>query len=779
MDIKTVATHFDDVKWQSDDSFMARCPCHNDNDPSLKISLNKQNGKTWVNGYCFAGCEKDTIKQMLRDKGLNKFVGSTSTRTLKDKKSGDTFVPKVPKKEFEAQRDILHQKYGWNNVHLYWHQSTKKEKPKMVERKGVLYERPIEDKYSYSPDYLNFFIARVDKPNGNKDFFPYTLWKDKVTKEHKWLCKGPPQDYKRVPYFVSPVALTRNPRTILIHEGEKACRRAYDLLYKIKEVQNVSWSGGAKAVDKTNWNELYDRGIEEFILFPDNDDEGRKAMNDVAQKLIESGARIHIADTSGMPEKWDWGDIPPNSEETLEKVKQIWKDAKEYEPPEEPEEVTEQSDYIYCNTQEKFMNINHGFFLTEKGYKNAMRRSLGNTNGVNEWFANPNNIQVDRITFDPKLPHGFNEINGTTFFNEYKPHNPKRVEGDVTPFLNHMEYLVDCDLNRKNMIQRLAYAVQNPGHKIKSALLMFSEAEGVGKTTLFKIIAYCIGQQYCTQVQQHEVAGKFNSWARNKLVVAIEEIAIKGDHQKRTLNMDKFKFLITEEIIRVEEKNDKPFEIPNNMFILMFSNNPAPITISKDSRRYHIWNVEHKKKPVSYYNYLYDWLENKDGYAIIYDYLMKVDLTGFEPSGEPPKTKYFRELVDRTQNPIETELDLLYQSNSWPFSDDTNLVSPMHLKEALKTMKVFAGIHLITDWLKKNGFSNLNKQIDWLNSQRPTIWTNNPEGWQHTTPAKLREFYLEPRRDQNDTYFVNFREVRNLHVNAGIEDITIANQRAQ
>ena len=86
-----------------------------------------------------------------------------------------------------------------------------------------------------------------------------------------------------------------------------------------------------------------------------------------------------------MPEKWDWGDIPTNSEETLEKVKQIWKDAKEYEPPEEPEEVTEQSDYIYCNTQEKFMNINHGFFLTEKGYKNAMRRSLGNTNGVNEF----------------------------------------------------------------------------------------------------------------------------------------------------------------------------------------------------------------------------------------------------------------------------------------------------------------------------------------------------------------------------------------------------------
>ncbi len=775
MDIKTVATHFDGVKWQSDDSFMARCPCHNDNDPSLKISLNKQNGKTWVNGYCFAGCDLDTIKQMLRDKGFNKFGSSTSTKQMKDKKTGDIFVPKVPKKEFEAQRDILMKQYEWDKVYFYWHQSTKKAKSDTVERKGVLYERPKDESFSYSPAYLNFFICRVDKPDGKKEFWPYTLWKDKDTKELKWRMKGPPEDYKRVPYYHGPHTLADVHKTVLIHEGEKATKRAGNLLLKT-DVKNISWSGGSKAIDKTNWNDLYDRGIEEFILFPDNDDAGREAMNKIAKKLVGSGAKILIADTSDMPEKWDWGDIPANSDEAWEKVGQIWQDAKEYVPPAEPEEEFNQSDYLYCNTQEKFMHIDHGFFLSEKGYKNAMRRVLGNANGVNEWFANPNNIQVDRITFDPKLPHGFNEIDGTTYFNEYKPHNPRRVEGDPKPFLDHMEYLVDCDLNRKNMIQRLAYVVQKPGHKIKSALLLFSEAEGVGKTTLYKIIQYAIGAQYCTQVQQHEVAGRFNTWSRNKLVVAIEEIAIKGDHQKRTLNMDKFKFLITEDVIRIEEKNDKPYDIPNNLFIMMFSNNPAPITISKESRRYHIWNVEHKKKPVSYYNNLYSWLD-KDGYAIIYDYLMKVDLTGFEPDGDPPKTKYFRELVDRTQNPVEIELDLLYESNSWPFSDDTNLVSPMHLKEALKTMKVFAGIHLITDWLKKNGFTNLNKQIEWLNNQRPTIWTNNPEGWQNTTPAKLREFYLEPRRDQHDKFFVNYQDVKNLHIKAGLEDLVVANMR--
>ena len=53
---------------------------------------------------------------MLRDKGFNKFGSSTSTKQMKDKKTGDIFVPKVPKKEFEAQRDILMKQYEWDKV---------------------------------------------------------------------------------------------------------------------------------------------------------------------------------------------------------------------------------------------------------------------------------------------------------------------------------------------------------------------------------------------------------------------------------------------------------------------------------------------------------------------------------------------------------------------------------------------------------------------------------------------------------------------------------------
>ena len=149
--------------------------------------------------------------------------------------------------------------------------------------------------------------------------------------------KGPPEDYKRVPYYHGPHTLADVHKTVLIHEGEKATKRAGNLLLKT-DVKNISWSGGSKAIDKTNWNDLYDRGIEEFILFPDNDDAGREAMDKIAKKLVGSGAKILIADTSDMPEKWDWGDIPANSDEVWEKVGQIWQDAKEYVPPAEPEE---------------------------------------------------------------------------------------------------------------------------------------------------------------------------------------------------------------------------------------------------------------------------------------------------------------------------------------------------------------------------------------------------------------------------------------------------------
>ena len=301
---------------------------------------------------------------------------------------------------------------------------------------------------------------------------------------------------------------------------------------------------------------------------------------------------------------------------------------------------------------------------------------------------------------------------------------------------------------------------------------MFSEAEGVGKTTIFNILREILGHRYCKQVNQRQMSGEFNTWARDTLLFAIEEIAIKGNYEKRTSAMDILKTVISEDTICINEKNDKPYYIPNHMNGLGFSNNSTPITITKLNRRYHIINCIALKKPPAYYDVLYTWLEKDQGYEKIYHYLNTYDISSFNPNAEPPKTKAFYDLVDETQTPTDIELDYLYQANSWPFTDSTCLVSPLHLKKALNKIKINASTNDITKWLKKNNYINLETQIEWLNNERPTIWTNSePEKFRVLKPKELKDFYLEPTQDRDSFYFVDAEQVKRQNAVSNLDSL--------
>ena len=55
MKIEDILSRFEGVEQQSPDSWMARCPAHGDNNPSLSITR-KPDGKVLM--HCFTGCTK-------------------------------------------------------------------------------------------------------------------------------------------------------------------------------------------------------------------------------------------------------------------------------------------------------------------------------------------------------------------------------------------------------------------------------------------------------------------------------------------------------------------------------------------------------------------------------------------------------------------------------------------------------------------------------------------------------------------------------------------------
>jgi len=131
-------------------------------------------------------------------------------------------------------------------------------------------------------------VTRYDFPDKKKEFFP---WKWNGL---KWVCKSFPKP--RILYGLEML----KPGPVLIVEGEKAADAARRLL---PEYSVVSWPGGAGAVKYADFATLKNKGYSEIVIWPDDDDAGRKAARYIRDFL----GRGYIIPNSG-DSGWDAAD---------------------------------------------------------------------------------------------------------------------------------------------------------------------------------------------------------------------------------------------------------------------------------------------------------------------------------------------------------------------------------------------------------------------------------------------------------------------------------------
>ena len=155
-----------------------------------------------------------------------------------------------------------------------------------------------------------FWIQRVNLKGGKKLFRPRT-WVDGIGWQgEKGTAWPTPRPLYNLP------AINANPNSwILVCEGEKAADHATKLF---PQLTVVAWCNGAHSVDKVDWAPLTGRNI---MFWPDNDDEGRIAMQKADALIKGDGKRYIIPAPSDAPEKWDIADSKWTSEEAFAYVK--------------------------------------------------------------------------------------------------------------------------------------------------------------------------------------------------------------------------------------------------------------------------------------------------------------------------------------------------------------------------------------------------------------------------------------------------------------------------
>jgi putative DNA primase/helicase len=140
----------------------------------------------------------------------------------------------------------------------------------------------------------------------------------------KWIWKAPPAPR---PLFNLDNLITSTV-VVLVVEGEKTAEAAAKLFPKAVV---TCWASGCKAINQTDWSILQNRNV---ILWPDNDDVGRQAMQKLAQKLLQLPvSRVHIvANDPAFPQGWDLADATWTPAEASAYVKANLSPHIQYEP---------------------------------------------------------------------------------------------------------------------------------------------------------------------------------------------------------------------------------------------------------------------------------------------------------------------------------------------------------------------------------------------------------------------------------------------------------------
>lgn len=229
------------------------------------------------------------------------------------------------------------------------------------------------------------------------------------------------------------------------------------------------------------------------------------------------------------------------------------------------------------------------------------------------------------------------------------PTEPKR--GECSKLLELLEYLCDGEGNYKEVynwvLKWLAYPLKNRGAKMHSAIVVHGP-QGTGKSLFFETYGKIYGP-YSRILGQEALEDKFNAdWSEKKLFILADEVLARQDmfHVKNRL-----KGFITGNEIRVNPKNLAAHTEKNHMNIVFLSNERQPLVLDNDDRRHCVIWVP-PKPPDEFIMQVVDEIKN-GGVSALHQYLLDLDLSGFNQASRPPMTSSKRDLIEQSTSSEE------------------------------------------------------------------------------------------------------------------------------
>lgn len=279
---------------------------------------------------------------------------------------------------------------------------------------------------------------------------------------------------------------------------------------------------------------------------------------------------------------------------------------------------------------------------------------------VEDFMYRPNKYDPNNLIF---------KLENKEYINSYQPNDLVPIEGDLTVFNDHMNYLFPNEFERTHVLDFYSYIIQNPGEKIRHALFIVSEAKQVGKGRLFALMKKVLGSGNTSEIEINEALDKAKGYLDNQLVL-IDELKSQDNFTENKKLVNFLKRIISEENHRSRQLYIDFKEKYSTANFVLHSNELNALSLDPDDPRYFVINCDVERREEAYYERLNDFI-NGDGAAKVLHYLKNRKISDtFNAKGAAPQTTAKLEMARKNDHPFTQKVIDDFNTQMYPFHND-------------------------------------------------------------------------------------------------------------
>lgn len=515
--------------------------------------------------------------------------------------------------------------------------------------------------------------VRIER-GGEKSYVPWTYWDD-----NQWRMCEPDGD---LPLWGQ--SQLRDHKTVFIHEGAKAARhcqwlaggktreavdarKAHPWGDELMGAAHVGWIGGAMNPNRTDWSVIAKQGIERVYIVADNDDPGKDAIARISREV--KAVTFSIEFNGRFPPAFDLADkFPDEMFKSLGGVRYYagpamrdlmspatWATDVVPNPSGKgrPMHVLRDSFkrmWAYVEEADAFVCTEMPEIVRSESVLNKMVAGFSHASETTKLLVKAYKGRSAKICYRPDHDARLVDYRGSNAINLHVPSLVKPEQGDPAPWIEFLDYMFVNQDERKEVERWCATLIARPEVRMSYGLLLVSETQGIGKTTLgASVLAPLVGHGNVGFPGENDITSDFNDWVAHKRLAIVNEI-YSGASWRAYHHL---KSIITDHDVTVNQKYMRQYTIDNWCHILACSNSMRALKMENDDRRWFYPEVIEVPWPRHKFVEFRQWLQS-GGINIIANWARNYG-DYVSPADRAPMTERKRELIEGSRSEAQQE----------------------------------------------------------------------------------------------------------------------------